>query len=205
MSRRTIICQFCGENFESDVRPGTRPSYCSKECRNRAGTKRSIERHASMADRRCPRCGEVKPTSEFAGLTHPYCRPCHAAYARVSRASKTPEQKARARLQDTAWRNSTTVEALLLRLESQGGLCAICRSDLNGDSRRWHVDHDHDCCSDTNGKNPGKRQRACGKCIRGILCGNCNSGLGMFRDDLVILRTAVTYLEAAATIGAHIE
>lgn len=69
-------------------------------------------------------------------------------------------------------------------LDKQGGCCAICRADNPG-SKFWAVDHDHACC-------PGKG--SCGKCVRGILCGQCNVGLGSFRDDVNRLRRAVEYL-----------
>lgn len=49
-----------------------------------------------------------------------------------------------------------------------------------------HVDHDHSCC--------GKRSSKCGKCVRGFLCGNCNRGIGIFRDDVALLDAAIAYL-----------
>lgn len=69
-------------------------------------------------------------------------------------------------------------------LAAQDGRCASCGTDEpNGNG--WHVDHDHACC-------PG--ERSCGECIRGILCGNCNQGLGNFGDDPERLLAAVRYL-----------
>lgn len=58
--------------------------------------------------------------------------------------------------------------------------CNIC-----GSSEGLEVDHDHSCC-------PGRK--SCGKCIRGVLCYNHNSGLGKFQDDIQHLETAVAYL-----------
>lgn len=48
-------------------------------------------------------------------------------------------------------------------LKLQQGKCAIC----NGipDSRGLLVDHNHSCCSG---------ELTCGKCVRGLLCNNCN-------------------------------
>ncbi len=68
-------------------------------------------------------------------------------------------------------------------LESQGGVCAICKKeeqiiDKGGGTQRLSVDHDHDT---------GK--------IRGLLCNDCNVGLGRFKDNLELLRSAVAYLE----------
>ena len=197
MEKRVLNCRYCGRDFECKVRAGTPPAYCSDECRRKMSWQQRQDKRRSLSELRCPRCGETKPISEFAGATHAYCHPCHAAYARVLRANKTPEQKARAQLVESAWRNGITAEQLLSLVESQDGLCAICRADLNGDSRRWHIDHDHKCCAGTSGDGSGKRQRGCGKCIRGILCGNCNVGLGMFRDDPRILQAALRYLAIA--------
>ncbi len=60
-------------------------------------------------------------------------------------------------------------------LASQGGVCAICASP-----DRLEVDHDHSHCE-------GKR--ACGVCVRGILCHQCNTGLGKYNDDPSRART----------------
>jgi Recombination endonuclease VII len=58
-------------------------------------------------------------------------------------------------------------------LAAQGGKCGIC-----GASDPKHVDHDHL----TGG-------------VRGILCFNCNGGLGHFRDDVATMQRAITYLK----------
>ena len=57
-------------------------------------------------------------------------------------------------------------------LAAQGGGCAICGSKdpkSNGDT--FHVDHYHGCCS--------KGCHACDNCRRGLLCGVCNTRLGI--------------------------
>lgn len=61
-------------------------------------------------------------------------------------------------------------------LEAQGGRCGNpgCRTDTPGGKAgpdgiaNFHVDHDHACCP---------TRKCCGKCIRGLLCGSCNSAL----------------------------
>ena len=59
----------------------------------------------------------------------------------------------------------------LVRLAA--GRCAIC----NQAKARLEIDHSHET---------GK--------VRGLLCGNCNRGLGLFSDDITRLQSAVAYL-----------
>jgi hypothetical protein len=60
--------------------------------------------------------------------------------------------------------------------ESQGRACAICaKTDPIG---HWSTDHCH-----TSGK------------VRGILCSNCNAGIGQLSDDVDRLKAAIKYLE----------
>jgi hypothetical protein len=60
--------------------------------------------------------------------------------------------------------------------ESQGECCAACRARDNG-GRRWTIDHDHDTGE-----------------IRGLLCKNCNTALGMVGDSPYRLTALLGYL-----------
>jgi hypothetical protein len=92
-----------------------------------------------------------------------------------------------------------TPEQFDAMLEAQGGACKICRSATSGvKGRTWHIDHDHSCC-DWNPRDTGVA--LCGKCVRGILCVNCNTGLGMFRDSPEALEAAAEYLRAWESPG----
>lgn len=70
-------------------------------------------------------------------------------------------------------------------LAEQEGLCAICRQPPP--DGRWHVDHDHDCCP---------ARRACGKCVRGLLCQPCNLGIGCLGENWETLLAGALYLMA---------
>jgi Recombination endonuclease VII len=70
-------------------------------------------------------------------------------------------------------------------LKAQHSRCAICFEPP--EKNKWLVvDHDHKCC-------PGKK--SCGKCIRGLLCDKCNTGIGLLGDSILVLQEAIRYLE----------
>ena len=69
-----------------------------------------------------------------------------------------------------------------LLLKKYGGKCRICRT-----RKAEVVDHDHSCC-------PGRH--TCGKCIRGMICRQCNVALGILTDEGV--RRAMFYLNGKA-------
>jgi hypothetical protein len=195
MNQRTVACATCGQEFQHIVRAGTQPRYCSGQCRRRATWERRKIRRDSVTEQRCPRCGMTKPIAEFSSMTQAYCRPCHASYARELRKARTPEQRASTRITENAYRHGISAQELLALVDQQGSRCAICTADLVDDARSWHVDHDHSCCPNTSGDRGRNRKRGCGLCIRGILCANCNVGIGMFNDSPVALRAAAAYLE----------
>jgi hypothetical protein len=66
----------------------------------------------------------------------------------------------------------------------QEGKCAICGCALKPYGRETHLDHKHDASTK----------------IRGILCRNCNSGLGYFRDSPALIMQAIFYLRQFQTI-----
>lgn len=61
-------------------------------------------------------------------------------------------------------------------LDLQGGVCALCfesESKVHHNSgavMRLTIDHDHGCCP--------SNKRTCGRCIRGMLCYECNLLIG---------------------------
>lgn len=83
-----------------------------------------------------------------------------------------------------SWYN-ISLEEYTQFLEDQDGGCAICGKTEEENGRRLAVDHDHSCC-------PGRR--SCGACIRGVLCDNCNRGIGLFKDNKELLLLAVEYI-----------
>lgn len=80
--------------------------------------------------------------------------------------------------------------------EEQEYACKLCRCELLVDARYgFTVDHDHSCC-------PG--EYTCGKCIRAILCSDCNKGLGFFKDSPDVMRAAADFIESCRLARAGI-
>lgn len=164
----------------------------------------------------CRRCGARAPIDDFTKSSHgklgviAVCRKCTNAQARERRQAdparfleytqrsyrKNAEQKKR---YAAGWRerNPEKVREQWRRknlekygltpaqydemLASQDGVCAICRQ-VDHVSRRLHVDHCH---------STGR--------VRGLLCGPCNSVIGLAREDPAVLRAAIDYLGRMAS------
>jgi hypothetical protein len=60
----------------------------------------------------------------------------------------------------------------------QKGRCGICEKHQSEFKRRFAVDHNHDTGQ-----------------VRGLLCGNCNTGIGNLRDSIKLLKKAIKYLK----------
>jgi hypothetical protein len=63
--------------------------------------------------------------------------------------------------------------------KKQGDVCKICGRPNSGNKGKYlHIDHNH-----VTGK------------VRGMLCNNCNTMLGMAKDDQFVLHNAIAYLQ----------
>jgi len=128
--------------------------------------------------KRCPDCHQWKPESEFPRNKNyedgrdPYFKPCHNARGKESK-QRLYGGSRHYHLKRRYAIGADEFDALVV---AQGGACAIC-----GREDPEHVDHDH-----VTGE------------VRGILCFNCNGGLGQFRDSTDALRAAAFYLEQRA-------
>lgn len=69
-----------------------------------------------------------------------------------------------------------TIEEYNTMLKNQDNKCKICNS-LKG-ARNLHIDHCHET---------GK--------VRGLLCANCNTGIGNLKDNIELLEKAINYLK----------
>lgn len=72
-----------------------------------------------------------------------------------------------------------SLEEFDLMVTAQGDRCACCgTSEPGGSKETWNVDHDH---------STGK--------VRGLLCTNCNHGIGKLGDSIEGLEQALRYLK----------
>lgn len=165
-----------------------------------------------LTEKLCTLCKLTKPLDAFnksansATGRHSWCRECHRQVAR----DRWADPQTRAHMQEglRAWREANPEARRLITLRhtlkkhgltlaayeelvaKAGGVCQICRQpDPN---HRLVPDHDHRCC-------PGKR--SCGKCLRGVLCSQCNRSMGGFKDSADLLRAAAAYLESANAVS----
>ena len=76
-------------------------------------------------------------------------------------------------------------------LSAQGGVCVVCGEPppTEGRLKNLAVDHDHNCC-------PGSK--SCGRCVRGLLCSNCNVAIGLLGDDVARVEALLAYLKGNA-------
>ena len=130
----------------------------------------------------CSRCSETKPWGQFpkdrstkTGY-HGYCRACNIEKTQSDFSRLTPEQRSLYNFRSQLRKYGLTPESYSQLLGKQGGVCAICSKQEK--NKRLAVDHDH---------KSGK--------VRGLLCGQRNTGLGKFYDNVDTLSKAILYLQ----------
>ena len=132
-------------------------------------TKHTLSIYYMTTTRPCKNC-----LKEFKHLKTGYKRGYPKQYCPECRKEKDDERALRSILK----RNyGITIEQREAKRLEQNDKCAICKCDNSGD-RDFHVDHDH------------KSNK-----FRGLLCFNCNLGLGKFLDSPELLRAAALYVE----------
>lgn len=131
----------------------------------------------------CKRCGRDLPLDNFYHYNGKAQHPCKDCRKKID---DNPEARARKSRNRRIWHLKTlygiTMEFFdYLLFDKQGLRCAICDEFLPEKDSQIAIDHNH-----ITGK------------IRGLLCHQCNFGLGNFKDSPEILRSAATYLERTA-------
>jgi len=128
--------------------------------------------------KKCSICGYEKPLSEFHARNNrgsgkeTRCKTCSNEHKRQYRADNKEKIRAWNKKRNPGW----DIDRYNEYVELQGNRCAICGTDNPGLSD-WCADHCH-----TENK------------ARGLLCVQCNAGLGYFKDNPEYLQSAIDYL-----------
>lgn len=132
----------------------------------------------------CRICGEVKGASDFYtnhGKPVQPCKECAKADLQKWR-KENPELYADRMVgYRLKFHFGITREQYDALLAAQGGVCGICGDEPQSGKKRLHLDHDHETGT-----------------ARGVLCGWCNTALGLFGEDVNLMARAARYLEKSA-------
>lgn len=169
--------------------------YCL-ECRNKYLEERELY-YKSMTEKSCVKCREVKPIEEFPVQSKSpsgygkYCTDCNRENVskwaesnpeRYSDRIKRRTDKNGVRFSDSWFKIKSRVYNIPIQklkdmFVSSEGLCEIC---FEYTGANLVIDHDHDTGE-----------------VRGLLCQQCNIGLGAFKDSQTSLIQAIQYLNSS--------
>lgn len=113
-------------------------------------------------------------------VDHSYeCKECAKKRTRALHKARRdcPIYKAAARARTVRCAYKVEMGDIVALQEAQDNNCPICLRNLDEVSRT-HIDHCH-----TTGR------------VRGVLCSECNTGIGKLRDDPEFLQRAIDYLK----------
>ena len=136
--------------------------------------------------RKCKTCGITKPHDQFhknkkyKDNIRPHCKTCRRDYENVSyHKHKHKRPYSYEKDKDTKLRRTYGIsyQEYLYMLETQNGCCAICGTNDPSPRKAFSVDHCH-----TTGK------------VRSLLCGNCNTGIGLLQEDEEVMKRAIEYI-----------
>ena len=163
-----MLCRHCGEAFDKAY-----AIYCSKRCSNAAAYINRRDNKSPLGHTRCANCGEKflqKRSIQFC-----CSKLCSSALYRRTRISSDKKRDYRRR-----YTYGVTPDDWSRMWTEQEGLCKICPKPLGLDDGSYAIDHCHDS-----------------GLVRGILCRECNLGLGYFKDSPELLRLAAQYVESS--------
>lgn len=141
------------------------------------GTK--ISQHGvPKGSKRCYKCGLAKKLTDFTELPPSVV----ISHPNLTHSAQCKECSSKTRRSNNAKRLFGDRGAELDTRRMLGYGCSVCgRTDI-----RLAIDHDHSCCPESG--------RSCGKCVRDLLCSNCNTILGLCKDNPDILNDLATYV-----------
>lgn len=180
----TKVCTRCNKEKELSFFRwyNNRNSYSGvcKECScGHPPLKRFTRNSELLTEKECLTCKQILPIDRFDRLytDKPWyqssCKKC-----RYENLEKPKRGKVFYRRKNLREKYGLTEESYEVLLVSQGSKCKICGAPANLFVKPLYIDHCH-----TTGK------------VRGLLCSQCNTGLGMFKDNIETLQLAIEYLK----------
>lgn len=141
--------------------------------------------------KRCHKCGIDRPLEDFHMSRHSRdgrqgaCKGCAISYSKAYQATRRDFTKDYDRNRNLG-RYGLSVILYENLLKAQDYRCASCDRPQAEFTTNFVVDHDHSCCPE--------KKMSCGKCVRGLICNNCNIGLGHVNDSVDRLLQMAAYL-----------
>lgn len=190
-----LVCHDCRREYEKEWQRANRPKKC-QACRvikpadefriltANGNRLRICEPCRTSETRLCKLCRIEKPRYMFAAR-----KPRHAPDVNFTSSTCDDCARAKVKTKSRAEHHGITEEQYKAMVANQDNKCKTCGTEFTNEPRKRNsksIDHDHQCC-------PGPT--SCGKCVRAILCTNCNTGLGMMGDNIETLKAAVKMLE----------
>jgi hypothetical protein len=138
--------------------------------------------------KQCSKCKEIKSLDDFYRYSkakdgkQKTCIACQKAYSKSDVCKKNRREYYKKNREAHIGRNmrqwyGITYDDYQQMLLKQDGKCAICRQESSGGKGRLHVDHCH-----TTGK------------VRGLLCHYCNTMIGLAKESVSNLESAINYI-----------
>lgn len=136
-----------------------------------------------METKVCSYCKQASPLDDFhmskghSSGRAAVCKPCQADYSAKWYQDNKERRKEEMRVNQYMRYYGITIEEYDVLYKEQNHGCAICKASTGSNGKRLSVDHNH---------KTGE--------VRGLLCDDCNIGLGKFKDNSSLLAKAINYL-----------
>lgn len=127
-----------------------------------------------MTSRNCAKCKVIFEPIAKVGTGYCYCKACRILKSQKYWAENKDRISKINRASHVKQTYGLDKEAYAALLKKQNESCAICR-----EQKPLAVDHDHQT---------GK--------TRGLLCRACNTAIGMLKENINVLNSAISYLDS---------
>lgn len=141
--------------------------------------------------KKCTKCKTDKPLTEFHRASsyvdgrHKWCKSCRLGYYQdnldeMRKKARKCVSKHKESRRDSKFKSryGITLSEYNKKREEQNYKCGICETHEDNLKTRLFVDHNHDT-----------------EQVRMLLCQNCNTGIGQFKESIVRLDAAINYLK----------